>query len=133
MAQHILIIDANTTALDVTHALARRLAPAATITCTSTVYSAWLAAQRTAPDALIIDPSPFGPGGMLLIQLCKAQYPALRVVALASVPTPGLHRQLAQVGVDVYLEKPIASVRLVDQLRVGLDMCVPQAGLQAAA
>lgn len=132
MAEHILIIDANSSALDVTHALARRLAPAATITCTATVYSGWLAAQRTAPDALIIDPAPFGPSGMLVIQLCKAHYPALRVVVLASAPTPGLHRRLMQLGVDVYLEKPIASARLVDQLRAGLAMCVPQAGVHAA-
>lgn len=128
MAEHILIIDANTTALDVTHALARRLAPAALITCTSTVGSVWLAAQRTPPDALVIDPSPFGPGGMLVIQLCKAQYPAVRVVVLASAP--GLQRQLVRLGVDVYLEKPVASARLVEQLRAGLRMSMPQAGLQ---
>ena len=132
MAEHILIIDAHTTALDVTHTLAQRLAPAATITCASTMYSGWLAAQRTSPDALVIDPSPLGPGGVLLIQLCKAQYPALRVVVLASAPTAGLHRQLAQLGVDVYVEKPIASARLVEQLRAGLAMSEPQAGLQTA-
>jgi DNA-binding NarL/FixJ family response regulator len=132
MVEHILIIDAHATALEVTHALAQRLAPTAIITCTSTVYSGWLAAQRTPPDALVIDPSPFGPSGVLLIQLCKAQYPALRVVVLASVPTPGLHRQLAQLGVDVYLEKPIASARLVEQLRAGLELPVPQPHLQTA-
>ncbi len=142
MASHILVIDADASAAEVTCALVRRLAPSATIAREARPEQGWLAAQRTVPDVLIIDPSSHDSTGTLLIQLCQKQNPGIRVIVLASVPTPVLRRQLQHLDVHMYLEKPVASALLVDQLRAGLngyavpkpnaasaDMCLADSGI----
>ncbi len=127
MTPRILIIDADRNAAHVTGALVERLVPGATVTYAATPGAGWLAAQCIVPDVLLIDPDAQRPASMLVIQLCKAAWPDIRVLVLASAPR--LHRQVAQLGVDVYVEKPIAAAHLVAQLRAGLSTCVPQASL----
>lgn len=117
MSIHILLLDADPNASMVTCAFIRRLAPSATIACERTAQAAWLQFQRIRPHLLVIDPSPFGPEGLLLIQLLRQQHPDCRVVVLASMPTPALRRKLADLAIDAYLEKPAPLPLLDDQLR----------------
>jgi DNA-binding NarL/FixJ family response regulator len=120
MAFHILVVDADRNASLVTCAFVQRVAPHATVTCESTPRDAWLSFQRTPPDVLVLDPSPYGPQAILLLQLLKQQHPHCRVVILASMPTPGLRRKLREMQVDAYLEKPAPLPLLAEQLRAML-------------
>ncbi|HEX6290072.1 MAG TPA: response regulator [Herpetosiphonaceae bacterium] len=117
MAVHVLIVDADMSAAAVTHAIVKRVAPEATVVCESTSDRGWLSIQQMTPDVLIIDPVVQGPGGTLLIQLCKEEHPAMRIVVLASLPTPALRATVKRLNIDVYLEKPAAMAALADKLR----------------
>ena len=121
MSAQVLIVDADTSAAQVTAAVVQRILPAATITCETTPERAWQAAQRQTPDALIVDPSPHRRAGVLLIELCRETAPAVKIVVLASAPTPSLRARTTELGVDAYLEKPVASAVLVSQLRAVLE------------
>jgi DNA-binding NarL/FixJ family response regulator len=120
MPTHILLVDADANASMVTCAFVRRLAPHATVACERTAQAAWSSFQRVRPDLLVIDPSPFGPQGLLLIHLLRQQHPDCRVVVLASRPTPVLRRKCAELRIDAYLEKPAPLPLLGDQLRAML-------------
>lgn len=120
MLLHILIIDADPSASQITGALVQRIAPQATLTIEATPEQGWWAAQRRPPDVLVIDPSPYGAAGPLLIQLCKEQNPDIRIIVLTSTIAPALRRQIQTLGVHAYLEKPAASAVLVEQMRSGL-------------
>lgn len=121
MAPHILIVDADVSAAEVTSAVVRRIAPEAILVCERTPDRAWVEAQHNPPDMIIIDPSPHGPAGAFFIQLCQAAWPKARVVVLASAPTPTLRAGVAGLKVAEYLEKPTASRLLVDKLRAVLE------------
>ncbi len=66
---------------------------------------------------LIIDPSPLAAAGRLLIEQCRAASPETRIVVLASLPTPSLRARVAQLQIEVYLEKPATPGILFEQLR----------------
>jgi DNA-binding NarL/FixJ family response regulator len=120
MKPHVLIVDADDGASQVTRALVKRITPGASVEIEPTPEGGWQSAQRTPPDVLIIDPSPHGQSGMLLISLCKEDAPATRVIVLTSRPTPTLRAFVKRLGVDVYLEKPTALALLVDRIRGAL-------------
>jgi DNA-binding NarL/FixJ family response regulator len=120
MAVHILIIDADPSASTVTSAMVKRSIPHAIVHCETAADRAWLSIQQNTPDMLIIDPATQGYGSTLLIQLCKEELPATRIVVLASAPTPGLRSAMQSLGIDVYLEKPLALAKLTDKLRAVL-------------
>lgn len=120
MEPHILLVDADASAAHVTAAIVQRIAPEATLEIESSPGSGWLSAQRRTPDVLIIDPSPHGSAGALLIQLCKEEWPDLRVIVLASAPTPPLRARMERLGVDLYLEKPTPLAVLGDRLAQAL-------------
>lgn len=108
MAPHVLIIDADPDAAQVTSAWVQRLAPAATVESAPTPDHAWRRVLRTPPDVLIVDPCPNKLDDLLFVQVCRARWPAVRVVVLASCPTPSLRSEVKRLGVDMYGEKPAA-------------------------
>lgn len=117
MSMHILLVDGDDSATQVTAAVVQRSLPSATLRSEPTVQGAWASAQQTPPDALIIDPSPHGQAGLRLIQRCKELRPTLRVIVLASAPTPGLRARVQRLGVDLYLEKPATLAPLSETLK----------------
>jgi len=116
MVRHVLLIDADSSAAHITSAIVQRLAPDVTVACERTPERGWFSAQHQQPDVLIIDPSPHGPAGTLLIEICKATWPETRVVVLSSAPTPALRTQIQQLAVDAYLEKPAPPTVLIEHL-----------------
>jgi DNA-binding response OmpR family regulator len=106
MSLHILIVDADRSAAQVTGAAVTRSLPAATVTVTTDPAHAWPRHQPESLDVLIIDPPSRRPAGTQLIRRAQAIWPGVLVIVLASAPTPALRRDLRALGVDVYLEKP---------------------------
>lgn len=121
MSPHVLIVDADISAAQVTSALIQRTAPTASITIEATPNGAWRSLQRSRADVVIVDPSPHNPRGMLFLRLLKETNPAMLVIVLASSPTPTLRSTLSELDVDLYLEKPVVMAQLVDYLRAALD------------
>lgn len=117
MAPQVLVVDPDTSAAQITSAVVQRIAPTAVVVCVRSPEEGWAHAQRDRPDVLIIDPSPHGAAGRLLMELCRDASPATRIVVLASAPTPSLRTRAAQLKVESYIEKPAAPALLIDQLR----------------
>jgi DNA-binding NarL/FixJ family response regulator len=117
---HILLVDADPGAAQVTGAIVQRSAPEATLRIEPTALSGWTSAQHTPPDVLIVDPVGHSQAGLRLIQRCKELWPTLRVIVLASAPTPGLRERVRRIGVELYLEKPAALALLSDSLKAAL-------------
>jgi DNA-binding NarL/FixJ family response regulator len=120
MPIQIVIMDTHAGAAAVTAAMVRHVAPEAAIVNLSTFDGAWPEMQRIAPDVLIIDPCVPGRAGEMLIELGKVADPALRVIVLASRLTPALRRRMAELAVNVVLEKPIAPPLLLKALHNAL-------------
>lgn len=120
MNLHILLVDADAGAAQITGAIVQRSAPEATLRIEPTISSGWASAQHGPPDVLIVDPAPYGQSGLRLIQDCKALQPAMRVIVLASAPTPSLRQRMQGLGVDLYLEKPAPLALLSDTLKAAL-------------
>jgi DNA-binding response OmpR family regulator len=127
MVPHILIIDADLGAAQVTRAVVARTLPDATVAMAPTVERALLSMQEQRPDALIIDPAPQIRDGTRLIEQFKAARPDAPVIVVASMPTPALRRTMAGLGVDTYLEKPALLPLLRNQLQALLHNDAPAA------
>jgi DNA-binding NtrC family response regulator len=106
MVPHILIVDTDTSAAQVTCAVVARVIPEATVAVAPSFERARLSMQEQRSDALIIDPSPHSLDGMRLIQQFKAACPDAPVIVVASMPTPALRRAMEALRVEAYLEKP---------------------------
>lgn len=119
-APHILILDADAGAAQVTEAGVTRALPDATLSVVADVDNGWLSVQQAPLDALIIDPAPHNLASAWLIQAFKAENPDAPVIVLASAPTPNLARTLYRLGVDVYLEKPVSLPILLKELLASL-------------
>ena len=117
MTSHVLIVDPDPYAAHVTRAIVARTAPEADFEVAATPEVALRVMERATPDVLIIDPAPQSPSARDLIAGLKLQHPEVRVVVLASAPTPNLRRAMEKLGVDVYLEKPVPFPRFVEELR----------------
>ena len=120
MSPHILILDADAIAAQVTEAGVTRALPEATLAVVTDVDDGWQSVQAARPDALIIDPAPHNLASAWLIQAFKAENPDAPVIVLASAPTPNLRRTLYRLGVDVYLEKPVSLPVLLQELLISL-------------
>lgn len=120
MNLHILLVDADASAAHITSAIVQRSAPDATLRIEPHIPSCWTSVQQSPPDVLIVDPAPYGQFGLQLIQDCKELQPAMRVIVLASAPTPGLRQRMQRLGVDLYLEKPAPLALLSDRLKAAL-------------
>lgn len=120
MSLHILLVDADASAAHVTGAIVQRNAPQATVRIEPNIRSGWASVQQSPPDVLIVDPAPYGQSGLQLIQDCKELRPTMRVIVLASAPTPTLRGRVQRLGVDLYLEKPAPLALLSDTLKAAL-------------
>lgn len=127
MKLHILIIDPDAAAAQVTCARIARLAPWATFAIEANPESAWNSAQQQTPDIVLIDPAKHRLHCPLLIQLIKETYPATGIVVLDSRPTPSSRRSLQALGVDLYLDKGASMSLLGDRLSSMLTGYVPPA------
>lgn len=116
MPPSILIIDPDYEAARVTQAGIQRLLPASSIAIAVAADSGWAMACTMSPDVVIIDPAPYSLSGLRLIQRLREQAPALRIVVLASAPTPALRQQVRDLNVAAYLEKPLTLPQLTEQL-----------------
>jgi len=103
---HILLVDPDASAAQVTRALVARAAPNARLTLEPDALRAAEHLQSIRPDVLIVDPSPAPLAGLELIRLATALQPAAQIIVLTSQPTLGLRRQMDALGVARYLEKP---------------------------
>jgi DNA-binding response OmpR family regulator len=103
---HILIVDTDSHAAQVTSAVISRPIPEATVVIASSYERAMRSMQEQYPDILVIDPSPHSLDGSRLIRDFKAARRAAIVVVVAGTPTPGLRRRMQELGVNIYLEKP---------------------------
>lgn len=106
MSPHVLILDADPSAAQVTRAGVARALPEATLDVEPTAERGWASAKAHQPDLVIVDPGTHNLGNLWLIQALRAANPHALIIVLASVSTPGLKRRLEKMGVDVYLEKP---------------------------
>jgi DNA-binding response OmpR family regulator len=116
MVPHILIVDSDRSAAEVTRAVVVRALPEATVAVAPTFERAQLSMQGQRPDALIIDPAPQSRDGTRLIEQFKAMCPSAPIIVVASMPTPALRRTMADLRVDTYLEKPALLPLLRNQL-----------------
>jgi DNA-binding NarL/FixJ family response regulator len=117
MVSHMLIVDSDTIAAEVTRAIVSRAVPEATVAIAPVAADGALNMHGNFPDVLIIDPSPHAVHGTQLIGQLKAARADARVIVIASTPTPALRRRVAELRVDAYLEKPVLLSLLMDQLR----------------
>ena len=118
---HILIIDTDIHAAQVTSAVISRPLPAAPVAIASSYEAAMCNMQVQRPDILIIDPSPHSLDGSRLIEHVKAACPEVIVVVVAGAPTPGLCRRMQDLGVNIYLEKPALLPLLWHELHTLLE------------
>lgn len=121
MNLHILIVDADRNAAQVTRAAVARSLPTATVTVTTDPAHPWARNQPEPLDVLIIDPPPHRPAGTQLIRRARATWPGVVVIVLASAPTPALRRALRELAVDVYLEKPALLPVVLSALHAALQ------------
>lgn len=117
MVSHILIVDSDASAAQVTSAIISRVMPEATLAIAPSAERARVSAHSHPPDALIIDPSPHSLDGASFIKNLKHDCPDARVMVLASAPSPSLRRRMEEIGVDSYMEKPAPLSKLVAELR----------------
>jgi DNA-binding response OmpR family regulator len=127
MVPHILIIDADSSAAQVTRAVVARALPDATMAVAPTIERALLNMQEQRPDALIIDPGAQSRDGTQLIEQFKALCPDAPVIVVASMPTPALRRTMADLRVDTYLEKPALLPLLRHELHALVRNAAPDA------
>jgi DNA-binding NarL/FixJ family response regulator len=112
---HILIVDQDIGAAQVTRAIVERAAPDARLTLEPDSEQARRNLPTLQPDVVIIDPSPAMLAGTQMIEAAKGAAHTAQVIVLASAPSAGLRRKMRDLGVDMYHEKP--SPLLVADLR----------------
>jgi DNA-binding NarL/FixJ family response regulator len=108
MTLQVLIVDADASAAEVTRACAERALPGAAVTVEPSPHQGWLSLQGANVTMLIIDPAPYTPAAAQLIRFIHKEFPTARVIVLASAPNMALRRNMQLLGVDAYLEKPVA-------------------------
>jgi DNA-binding NarL/FixJ family response regulator len=119
MIPHILIVESDLAAAQVTSAMLARAVPTAIVSVESNFDAARRSVQSHPPDVLIVDPMFHRPESIWLVQQLKTKHPDAHVIVIASVPTPALRREMEHLGVDAYLEKPeLLSLQLQQLLAV---------------
>ena len=130
LLQRILIVDSDPIAALVTqHGLQRLLGARAAVTVAPSPGVAWLRCLRTGADLLIVDPGAHDQAAMALIKALRSEQPQLPLLVLTSYDTPGLRAQMAALGVQRYLAKPIE----VAELARAVDKMERSEGTTAAA
>lgn len=121
MPPHILIIDSDASAAQITRAGVERIVPEATLAVEPDPEQGWLSVQRHCPDVMIIDPPQHPLTAGRLIQHLKLICPAAQVIVLASEPTPALRRTLQRSGADAYLAKPVPLAILMQAVHQAIE------------
>jgi len=121
MQRSILIIDPDAGSAQTTQVGIMRGIPNVLATVAVQPEGSWPALADRDPDVLIIDPSPHSLSGVNLIQRLRERSPEVAIVVLASKPTPALRQIARELGVDVYLEKPMALPSLLAHLEQLLE------------
>jgi DNA-binding NarL/FixJ family response regulator len=118
---HILIIDPDSSAANVTRTLIERVEPLATLAVEATAERGRLSIQQRMPSIVVIDPSPYNRSDEQLVLELKAQSPGVRVIVLTSASTHALRRRMQEIGADLYIEKPAAPTVLISGLRALIE------------
>ena len=106
MMLHIMIVESDVAAAQVTSAMLARAVPTAFVAVESDFAAAWRSMQSHPPDGLSVDPVLHRPESIWLVGHLKTKHPDSHVIISASAPTPALRREMERLGVDAYLEKP---------------------------
>lgn len=120
MTPHILIVESDVAAAQVTSAMLARAVPTAIVSVESNFEAARRSVQCHLPDVLIVDPVRHRLESIWLVQYLKTEHPDACVIVIASAPTPALRREMECLGVDAYLEKPELLSLQIQQLLAGL-------------
>lgn len=118
---HILIIDPDSSAANVTRTLIEHVEPLATLAVEATAERGRLSIQQRMPSIVVIDPSPYNRSDEQLVLELKAQSPGVRVIVLTSASTHALRRRMQEIGADLYIEKPAAPTVLISGLRALIE------------
>jgi DNA-binding NarL/FixJ family response regulator len=121
MIPHILIIDADPNAAQITRALVARVAPNAAMRIAPTAQHGRTYLDQRPLDMVIIDPSWNMRADTQLIEYVRQAQPEVYLLALPSVSTPGLRKRMASLGVNAYVEKAAAPPQLLNALRHAID------------
>ena len=125
MIPHILIVESDVAAAQVTSAMLARAVPTAIVSVESDFAAARRSLQSHPPDVLIVDPVHHRPESIWLVQHLKTKHPDAHVIIIASAPTPALRREMESLGVDAYLEKPELLSLQLQQLLMALRSVPP--------
>ena len=125
MIPHILIVESDVAAAQVTSAMLARAVPTAIVSVESDFAAARRSLQSHPPDVLIVDPVRHRPESIWLVQHLKMKHPDAHVIIIASTPTPALRREMERLGVDAYLEKPELLSLQIKQLLAALRPAPP--------
>ena len=120
MIPHILIVESDDAAAQVTSAMLARAVPTAIVSVESDFAAAQRSMQSHPPDVLIVDPVLHRPESIWLVGHLKTKHPDAHVIIIASTPTPALRREMERLGVDAYLEKPELLSLQIKQLLAAL-------------
>ena len=120
MIAHILIIDADTAAAQVTRSLVTRVCPEALVLIAPSSARAAPIVQAQLPQILIIDPGRDQLADERFIRAFKATNPGALIIALTATPPARLLRQLRALGVDTLLEKSATPAALLRDLQSAL-------------
>jgi CheY-like chemotaxis protein len=118
---HILVVDADASAAQVTGAVVTQVAPRAHITVAPSLIEGLQRMRHERPDVLLIDPARQGRTVARAIQDIKDIHRGMYIIVLASIPTPTLRRSMQQLGVDVYLEKPVLLPLFIKEMSAALE------------
>lgn len=122
-ARHILIVDDDSVAATVTqYGLDRLLGPSVKVTIADTSQAVWPQDDYDDIDLVIVDPHPQRRAMLTFIQACRKHQPDMPIIALTAYDTPRLRREMKALGIRHYLAKPIDLVRLVEEVRMVLDL-----------
>lgn len=125
MIPHIMIVESDVAAAQVTSAMLARAVPTAIVSVESDFAAARRSMQSHPPDVLIVDPVRHRPESIWLVQHLKTEHPDAHVIVIASAPTPALRREMERLGVDAYLEKPELLSLQLQQLLAALRPVPP--------
>ena len=109
---HILIIDADASAAQVTRSLVLRVNPSATWSIETTAERGSRSVDAHPPDVLIIDPNPNDLEATRLMQHVRSDCPDTRIIVLSSSTTPTLRRHMYELGADLFFEKPLSLIHI---------------------
>jgi DNA-binding response OmpR family regulator len=129
MALHVLIIDPDASAAQVTCATIRHLAPQAVCTVANDPVQGWLRLRQQPAEMLIIDPARYPQVGQRLLEQINDTLPQIRVIVLSSAATPAAGRMP---GVSAYLDKALSPRMLRIKLRALLQSVATANGAATA-